>query len=1356
MLLSSTSKIYGQYKGQKYLSNYSYKVYDHQPQNWAVLQAKNGIIYVANNGGILEFDGVSWQVIKVPGYNTVRSLAIDETGTIFIGGINKIGYLAPDSRGSLSYISLLDHLDNNQRNFSVVWKTYATENHVYFFTSSELFRWEPAQKKMVVFPHTYTASISCGNNIYFRDRKTGLEKMVQKGEMKNGSITESHELKTLPIRNGVAFANKKVYMITQYGDNNSKLLIGTFQHGLYLHDGKTTVPFSTEVDNILKKNKIIHGIRLSSGNFAVATALGGLMVITPGGRLKDTFNKASGLQDDMVYHVFEDTRGNLWLCLSKGVSKIEYASPLSLFDERSQLTGLILSIARHGPHLYVGTVRGLYVLDSPNKFSLMHGLYGYCWDLESRRDSLLAATSNGVFQVTARNGEIRRVIKEKSFVLLPSAHIPGRTWCGTNLGVAALSEKNGHWLEEYQINGIHQGIKSIVEDKNGELWLGTTAGEVLKVDVSSEPEHHTVTRYDASHGLPEGGVNIITSAAGHVIFATGKGILRFQQNSKRFIPDNTLGEEFANGSRPVFRIVEDKNRNIWFHSESANYRATPGNEGNFTVLSKTLRRIPRTAQVNVIYPDPDGKNIWFGSIDGLIRYDTSVENNNSHDFKTLLRKVHIDGRLIFGGNKTKIGFDTSPAYIIDYKNRNLHFEFAAPFFEAENETRYRCFLEGYDGRWPAWNKDTKRNYTNLDAGIYTFRVQARNVYLQPGTESLFQFEILPPWYKTWWAFGIYAAAFIMTVFLIVKWQSGKLEREKKRLEQIVKERTKEINEKNQQLESQTLKLQDQSEKLKEMDKTKSRFFANISHEFRTPLTLIMGPLERMLTQNHHRDGGKELQMMLRNSQRLLRLINRLLDLSKLDGGKMKLNLVSKNIIPTIKTITAGFESLALQNQVSLILKIEEEKAILSFDSEKIEEVLCNLLINALKFTPPGGQVVVSTQRGDTEISSFPNGYLELSIRDTGVGIPRNKLAHIFDRFYQTDDSRQSRQQGSGIGLALTKELVLLHQGKIDVHSSGGNNSGTEFVIRLPMGAGYPQSAQKEQEPETGFDHSKTTDRSAQYAMECEEIDADETTPEAAGKNGKDRDKNIVLVVEDNADVRKYIRGPLEPQYSVIEAKNGREGIEKAKEIIPDLIVSDIMMPEADGYELCRILKKDVKTSHIPIILLTAKASDQSVIEGLETGADDYITKPFNTRILVTRIKNLIELRLHLQQKIQKQMLLQPAEISVSSVDQEFIEELQQVIEANLSDSEFHVEALSNKLYMNRVTLYRKVRALTGETPTQFIRSYRLKRAAQLLRDNAGNVSQIAIDVGFSNLGYFTRCFKEKFQQLPSTYQASEA
>jgi CheY-like chemotaxis protein len=533
---------------------------------------------------------------------------------------------------------------------------------------------------------------------------------------------------------------------------------------------------------------------------------------------------------------------------------------------------------------------------------------------------------------------------------------------------------------------------------------------------------------------------------------------------------------------------------------------------------------------------------------------------------------------------------------------------------------------------------------------------------------------------------------------------------------------------------------------------KSRFFANISHEFRTPLTLIMGPLEQMLAREKQQHQKEQLNLMLRNSHQLLMLINQLLDLSKLDSGQLKLQAGPQNIISFIKGIISNFESLAAQNRLNLTFHAKDEDIIVYFDPGKMEQIMGNLLVNAVKFTPPGGEIGVS-------VTVYSPDIVEISVRDTGMGIPKEQLDRIFDRFYQADSSlHRGIQQikGTGIGLALTKELVVLHHGNIDVHSRMGENSGTEFIIRLPLGKAHLQPGEITDAPASSSTYPNREpmriplEESNTRAEEIEE--EDRSDPEKQGT----REKNIILVVEDNPDVREYIRGPLQPDYTVVEAADGKEGIHKAKTIIPDLVISDIMMPGTDGYELCRTLKKDIKTSHIPVILLTAKASEESIIEGLETGADDYITKPFSTRILEARVKNLIELRRQLHIKMNREMTLQPAEISVSSMDQKFLKELQEMIEKNLADPGFNVEQLANKLYMSQSTLYRKILALTGETVTEFIRSYRLKRAAQLLKARFGNVTEVAFEVGFSNTAYFTKCFKKKFHRLPSQFQAAEA
>ena len=1324
--------------GCKFLKNYSYLEYDHHFQNWGMAQAKNGIIYVANQAGVLEFDGVSWRPIGIPIYAPVRSLTIDATGTVYIGGKGEIGYLAPDERGTLKYNSLLGCLPDDKKIFSDVWKTYTSKKGIYFQASEFLLRWDSKQMKVWEPVENFHFSFFCKETLFIRQKNVGLMQM------------DNDSLRLVP--GGEIFAAKKIYMLVPY--NSMDILIGTDNEGLYIYNGTSIIPFPTGVDDYLKRYKLYHGICLSTGDFALATLGGGLVIIDPHGRIKHIFNKSYGLQDEMIYYVFEDKQENLWLCLSNGISKIEYNSPISIYDERSSLSGMVLSVVRRHDKLYVGTINGLYYLESPFKFRLIPGISGSCWDLCSIDDLILTATSEGVFSLKKDITTVKFIKKDPSYVVLPSKYHPGRAWCGTRQGLVVLFQENGQWREEHRFEVINQEIRSIVEDKKRTVWLGTLTGNVFKVDFDHDIRHPVIARYDNSHGLPDGEI-YAAWAAGHVVFATQKGIFRFDDEKKKFVPEGMLGAEFTGGpdSKHVFRLVEDKSKNIWFHSQSINYQAFPQPGESFKINSQPFRRIPPNIQVNNIYPDPDGKNIWFASLKGLIRYDTTIKKNYQQNFQTIIRRVLANETLIFDGFKNKIS-QTGKAFftMIEYKDRNLYFEFAAPSFEAETETQYQCYLEGYDKDWSAWKKESKRNYTNLDSGLYTFRVRARNVYQHQGDEDVFRFEILLPWYKTWWAFLSYVSLSFLLTYLIFKWRrSVKLEKEKQRLEKIVKERTKEINEKNKQLE-------EQSEKLKEMDQVKSRFFANISHEFRTPLTLIISPLEQMLSQDRDKEQKKELNVMLRNSQRLLTLINQLLDLSRIDSGSMRLHAGYQNIVPFLKEILEAFRGLALQNRLNLEFVPGEEDISLYFDAPKIEEVMYNLLINAIKFTPAGGKITVSVSKQEGK----PQDFVKMSVRDTGIGIPESQLDHIFDRFYQADTLKKGGHKGTGIGLALVKELIKLHHGEISVNSQEGK--GTEFVILLYMGDKHLKFNEIVAFPGMSPDSKRRKEVEKFYILaeeaekDSEEEDEDiyiETDEEHEKKTGEE-EKNVILVVEDHTDVRKYIRKSLEPLYKVVEAGDGKKGIEKARKIIPDLIVSDIMMPEVDGYELCRELKKDIKTSHIPIILLTAKASEESALQGLETGANDYITKPFNTPILLHRIKNLMDLRRQLQLKIQREKMMLPSEIPVSSMDEIFFKEFQGIIEKNLSDEDFNIDILCKKLYMGRATLFRKIKALTGETPNQFILSYRLERAAQLFRENFGNVSEVSAEVGFSTTQYFAKCFKERFHQSPKSYRASHA
>ncbi|MCU0288432.1 MAG: hypothetical protein MUF15_18805, partial [Acidobacteria bacterium] len=722
--------------GFKYFKNYSYKEYDHQPQNWGMVQAPDGIIYVANQGGVLEYDGVTWRVIDVPNYN-VLSIAIDKQGTIYIGGKNEIGFLAPDSKGKLLYTSLRPFLPGKQIEFGEVWKTYASEKGIYFHTSKRLFRWDSQKKIMKVWEpqKKFYYSFSCSERYFVPQEGIGLMEMIDD--------------KLQPVPDGDIFITRIIFMIEPYQDRD--VLIGTDTEGFYLYNETQIKPFPTQVDNYLKNNSLYHGIRLSSGDYALATRRGGLVIMDPQGRLKYTWNKDSGLQDNFVYYVFEDREENLWLCLNKGISHIENTSPLSIYDDRSGLAGILLTVKRHHNELYVGSTNGLFYLESANKFSPVNGITTQCWDLASIGDSLLAATSGGVFLVDNKKNNCRRIIKDASFVLLPSQSQPGRIWCGTSNQLVILYAKDGQWLEERRYESINQEIRNIVEERNGDLWLVTKTGNVLKMVFDENPIHPTTTFYESSHGLPGGGV-YAAHAAGHVMFATEKGLYRFDEKKNTFIPDNTINNQFAGGpsSPRIFRIGEDMVKNIWIHSESRNYQAIPSPGNGFTIYNTPFLRIP-IIQVNAIYPEPGKKITWFASYDGLIKYDAAIKKNYSLSYRTLLRKITVNEEIIFEG----IGINKSSqaqAAFFPYKKRNFHFEFTAPFFEVENENQYHCFLEGYDNGWSTWNKDTKKDYTNLEPGNYVFHVQAKNIYEHMGEEASYHFKILLPWYKKWWAF----------------------------------------------------------------------------------------------------------------------------------------------------------------------------------------------------------------------------------------------------------------------------------------------------------------------------------------------------------------------------------------------------------------------------------------------------------------------------------------------------------------------------------------------------------------------------------------------------------------------------
>ena len=561
------------------------------------------------------------------------------------------------------------------------------------------------------------------------------------------------------------------------------------------------------------------------------------------------------------------------------------------------------------------------------------------------------------------------------------------------------------------------------------------------------------------------------------------------------------------------------------------------------------------------------------------------------------------------------------------------------------------------------------------------------------------------------------------------------QRLKIRKDEVLVAQSKVVSEKNGQLEAQTYLLENQARQLQELDEAKNRFFTNVTHEFRTPLTLLIGTLSEKLyglaDQTETLIQRSEVTVMHRNAHRLLQLINQLLDLSKIDSGRLDLVLRADDLKPMLTTTLAMFTSLADQRHIRLSIHIPEQPLPVSHDGEQLKTVVTNLLANAFKFTPDGGAISLTAEA--IQLNGKP--FVRLIIDDNGVGIAPDQAERVFERFYQgaTPDTRADRQPGTGVGLALVKEIIRLHNGTIQLENKPG--PGARFVVLLPGQA------------PVGVDSPMVVEHPANQPI---------TSDPAPQVNGSDS-RPLLLIVEDNDDVRTFIHNQMQTHYRVLEAANGLLGLKTAQKHLPDLIISDWMMPGLDGsdmngIDLCQQIKADERTSHIPFMLLTALSAQDQRLTGLETGADDYLTKPFDSRELLLRTQNLIASRRLLHDRFSREIRIQPKDITVTAADEKFLTRVMGIVEEHMANADFSAEQFGREVGLSRMQLHRKLVALTGLASGDFIRVMRLKRAAQLLDQQAGNISETAYEVGFNSLSYFAKCFREQFGQTPHDYQ----
>jgi len=1068
----------------------------------------------------------------------------------------------------------------------------------------------------------------------------------------------------------------------------------------------------------------------------------------------DSRNRSS-LNSKSIRNLFTDKEGILWVgTYQGGVNK--YDRNLTLFrlkqsnpfDPNGMKAPVVTSFARHGDDnkVYVGTDGGgLHLFDKiKGTFSpvLLRDSKQESQTLsilsmeKDRNNSLWIGTfSNGLFRYNPEDGRYQHFTTHTSGLRLNNNDIfcikedhYGNIWIGTNGGGVNVYNPFTNKLKTYSktqtqesseklpLNGF---IRAIEEDETGLIWIGSYGSGIAVFDPHQE-NFSVLNQWNSE--LPNNTVLAIFSDSRRNIFVgtSGGGLSIFDKKANKF---RNYSEENGLDNAVVYKIVEDQLGNIWCSTNTGissfdlktkkfrNYNYYNGVQNNNFIQGSGL-------VLN------DG-TIFFGGVEGFNYFVPSKLKTNRYVPPVIFTDLKISNRTVLPGKDSPIQRHISVAKEIelDYK-QSFSLSYVALNYTSPQQNKYSYKLDGVDKEWKFVGTNKTAVYTYLSPGTYNFRVRASNndgLWNNEGTSIIIR--VNPPIWLSKTAFFLY---FVLLAGSVAYFRYRGIKRLKRKFA---------LEKEKMEIRQQIERERKEAEHLHELDYLKIKFLTNLSHEFRTPISLIIGPVENLVARHKDKESLDQLGMIKRNARRLLNLVNQLLDFRKMEEHELKLDPKPGEIGLFVEEVVTSFKDLSERKRIKLNLELNIGITYACFDHDKLERILFNLLSNAFKFTSEEGMITmaVNSFEDDTDPHAV---LLTIKIIDTGIGIADDKREKIFERFFQSDAPASILNQGTGIGLAVTKEFVKMHGGTISLESELGR--GSKFTVCLPLRK-HMEMISLQEDPIIGTEDERSV-------------------PGKSILEGPDQheaifaEKPLILLVEDNEDFRFYLKDNLKNYYHVLEAANGKEGWQQALSQHPQLIVSDIMMPEMDGIELSRKIKADKRTSHIPVILLTALTKEEEQLKGLATGVSDYMTKPFNFEILNAKIRNLLDLNQTLKNAYSKQIKVDAPEVQGESDDEKLLKKILAYINENMNDPKLSVEDLSKHVGMSRSSLYHKLLEITGESPVEYIRTVKLNKAAALLEKSDLNVAQVAYMVGFATPNYFAKSFKAKFEMLPSEFR----
>jgi signal transduction histidine kinase/ligand-binding sensor domain-containing protein/DNA-binding response OmpR family regulator len=1294
-------------------------------------QDSKGWMWFGTSQGVCRFDGYKFTVFKnnpedsttLKG-NLVRTIYEDRRGELWFG--TEFGGLNKFNRDKESFEHLYWSGGQNKLRDAIVTSIHEdSTGNLWVGTSTNLYR--------IGKSGTLSEIKTSANNSfseYIRIIQTDQSGKIWLGTNNGVFIYNpvNEQIQKINLTPDIS-ATHEIWAI--YKDEDGTFWIGTYAHGLFTIDPVTRKVRQIILDGENDRSQTVRAVSKDrNGKYWIGTR-GGLYIYE---KIKGVTafyyhdeREPKSLVNNSIQCIFHDLKGDVWIGTRNGIN--------FLIEERQNIQGY-KSMPGDNHYLnsseiyafwvdprgdiWAGTESGgINILNrKTGRFSYMlprkgdpNSLSRNCIKalLDDGNNNLWIGTFLGGIDVLNLQTSVFKhyrndpndpttLSENRVWALLRDSK--NNIWIGTSSGIDKFEPKTGSFTHfRNLVDG--QQVSWLAEDSDHTLWIGATDL------VLYNPDNQKITRIqESTRYMLQDSKNRywLATNRGLALYSKEKGIVKYYSEKNGLSNNQTLA------------ILEDDENFLWISTTNGLSKFDPERERfhNFS-LKNGFQNNQFT--YGAAYKTSGGE-LLFGGISGFNIFNPVKIKSGDYFPRIVLTDLKIFNKSVKIGDAKKdvLTKSISETSLISlrYEQNSITLEFASFDYANSMGIQYSYFLEGFEKDWNEPSVNRSATYTNLDPGTYTFRVKTVSIDRKESNQGpALKIVILPPFRQTWWfkslIFLIISALFYLLITFL-------LNREKLK---------------------NTLTLERlNAKKLHELDNMKLRFYTNISHEIRTPLTLILGPLEKMRTNTipEHAIKG-HIEVMHRNATQLHQLINQLLDFRKLETGNLKLTLACGDMVLFLREIVGSFDKYAEEKGITLRFNSLKKEIITNFDADKLGKIMNNLLSNAFKFTGKGGKISVNLslvfdsdeqeQHGD----SSDKRLIEITVKDSGIGISESNLEKIFIRFFQVDDG--AKQTGTGIGLALTKELVKLHNGDISVQSSHGK--GSKFTIHLPYeGMVPPQPV--------------TTENRENREMNTIVHPSGKLSVENLSAGDK-----IMLLVDDNSDVRYFIKSHFSYNYQVLEAGSGIDGWDIALKTIPDIIISDVMMPDMDGLEFCRKIRKDERTSHIPIILVTALGSREHEIAGLSHGADDYITKPFDLGILQTKVENILSVRQSLRQKYTSKMTLQPKNVVLHSPDERFLQKAIEVVENNISDPDLDIERFATEIGVSRMQLYRKLDALTNMTVKEFVRNIRLKRAVQLLVQKKLNISEVAYAVGFKDLSHFRKCFKQEFGMSATEY-----